>query len=89
MKRRTHSTARSCGLALLLAGAGLFLGSCNIVAPIGYILNGPEKVPKLFELDPKLVTVVFIDDSRGSVLPSRAVRIKIGETAENVLLNEA
>jgi hypothetical protein len=75
--------------AAVLAGAALMLGSCNIVAPIGYVIHGPEKIPAQYTLDPKKVTVVFIDDSAGSVLPSRAVRRKIGESAENTLLNEA
>jgi hypothetical protein len=78
---------RLAGLALL--GAGAVLGSCNIVAPIGYIVHGPEKIPEEYVLDTKRVTAVFIDDTRASVLPSRAVRSKIGETAENMLLNEA
>jgi hypothetical protein len=77
-------------LAAAALGAGMLpLGACNIVAPIGYLVHGPEKVPAAFDLDPKKSTVVFIDDSRASVLPSRAARRKIGETAESVLLNDA
>jgi hypothetical protein len=75
--------------ALALAAGALLMGSCNIVAPIGYLVHGPEKVPAVYELDPKKTTVVFIDDTRASVLPSRTVRTKIGEAAETVLLNDA
>lgn len=79
--------SRLAGVALL--GAGMALGSCNIVAPMGYIIHGPEKIPEEYVLDVKRVTAVFIDDTRASVLPSRAVRTKIGETAEGMLLNQA
>lgn len=75
-------------IGALFTGAALLLGSCNIVAPIGYIVHGPEKIPAQYKLDTKKVTVVFIDDN-ASVLPSRAVRRKIGESAENILLNQA
>ena len=77
-------------LAVAAVGVVLLpLAACNIVAPIGYLVHGPEKIPAAYELDPKRSTVVFIDDSRASVLPSRAVRRKIGEAAESVLLNDA
>ena len=77
-------------LAVAAVGVVLLpLAACNIVAPIGYLVHGPEKIPAAYELDPKRSTVVFIDDSRASVLPSRAVRRKIAEAAESVLLNDA
>lgn len=75
--------------ALSLGVGALLMGSCNIVAPIGYLVHGPEKIEAVYDLDPTKTTVVFIDDTRSSVLPSRSVRTKIGEAAEAVLLNDA
>lgn len=75
--------------AIALGAGALLMGSCNIVAPIGYLVHGPEKIEAVYDLDPAKTTVVFIDDTRSSVLPSRTVRSKIGEAAEAVLLNDA
>jgi hypothetical protein len=88
---KTPRATRRSGIlaAVCAAGASLVLGACNIVAPLGYIVHGPEKVAAAYTLDPKKTTVLFIDDTRSSVLPSRAVRTKIGQSGEAVLLNDA
>ena len=75
-------------IASLLAGAAGLLGAgCNIVGPAYYFIHGPEKAKKLYELDPKRTTVVFVDD-RSSRVPRRASRVAIGEQAEQTLLKE-
>lgn len=90
---KPHATTRprACSVlaALALAGVTLPLASCNIVGPAGYFIAGPEKIPAAYELDRTKTTVVFIDDTRGSVLPTKSIKRRIGEAAENILLNEA
>src|SRR5438105_2363696 len=72
----------SCAL-LALTPAG-----CNIAGPASFLILGPEKVPKVFDLDPEKRTLVFIDD-RVPYTPNRAVRRQIAEAAERALLDEA
>lgn len=82
---RSHRFSRP--LALLLAAAALTSAGCNIVAPIFYLVHGPEKVKKVYTLDEKKTAVVFVDD-RQSKIPRRALRVAIGEQAEKTLLRE-
>lgn len=63
-----------------------FAGGCNIVAPFYLLIHGPEKVQAQYDLPRDRPTVIFIDD-RGSHLPRRALRLKIGQDAEKVLLS--
>jgi hypothetical protein len=67
---------------LFLAPAG-----CNIAGPAAFLISGPEKVPKVFDLDTSKRTLVFIDD-RASRLPNRAVRREIADAAQQALLDE-
>jgi hypothetical protein len=67
---------------LALAPAG-----CNIAGPASFLVMGPEKVSKVFELNSEKRTVVFVDN-RASKLPNRAVHREVSETAERVLLDE-
>jgi len=69
----------------LLVGMGGTLASCNIVAPIGVLLHGPEKVPKQFELPRERSLVVFVDD-RLSRLPRRPLRSTIADQITTKLL---
>ncbi len=77
-----------------LAGAGIALGmligmlgsaGCNIVAPIGVLLHGPEKVPAQFTLPRERSIVVFVDD-RLSRLPRRPLRTTIADQITSKLL---
>lgn len=76
-KGRVLGWALACGVALT--------AGCNIVAPVFYIVHGPEKVPAQHELDPERPTVVFVDD-RANRLPRRAMRQTIGEAAQTALM---
>lgn len=80
-RRSKHLSAALAAVAIVLAAGG-----CNIVAPIALLVHGPEKSPALYTLDPARPTVVFVDD-RSSVLPSRAIRQRIAQAAEGVLLD--
>ncbi|MBC7772391.1 MAG: hypothetical protein H7210_07850 [Pyrinomonadaceae bacterium] len=71
----------------VLAIGLLCVSGCNIVAGAAYIVHGPEKVPKIYSLDPTKKTVVFVDDTV-PVVKSRMQRVKIATTAEGLLLNE-
>lgn len=79
--------ARSMALAVLVV-AMLSLPACNIVGGAAYLIAGPEKVPKLYDLDRTKKTVIFIDDRR-PVVNSRVNRVRIGTTAERRLLDNA
>lgn len=68
---------------LMLAAAG---AGCNIVGPAVYFIGGPAKVKPQFTLPDDRPAVVFVDD-RGSVLPTRATRQRIAQTAERTLLD--
>ncbi len=72
-----------CGLTL--TGLPLLAG-CNILGPAIYLVHGPEKVPKLYGLDEKKRTVVFVDDRRNQ-LPRRQLRQVMAEKAQNALLD--
>jgi hypothetical protein len=74
-------------LGALAVGAAMALASCNIAGPAFYLIHGPDKVKKLYELDKKKTAVVFIDD-RANHVPRRATRVAIGEEAEQTLLKE-
>lgn len=66
--------------------AATLMAGCNIVGPAVLIASGPEKTGALYELPPDRSTVVFIDD-RSSVLPSKAIRLRIAKAAEQALLD--
>jgi len=91
---RTITSARGASRTWLSAGAfvAAFMWliptpGCNILGPAIYLIHGPEKVPKLYTLDPKRRTVVFIDDRRNQ-LPRRSLRQVMAEKAQNMLLDE-
>jgi hypothetical protein len=74
-------------LALSLVAAMITLQGCNIVAPVYYLVHGPEKIKKVHALDKNKSTVIFIDD-RSNHVPRRSLRIMIGEEAEKTLLKQ-
>ena len=80
LSRITRAATAACVLCCTLATA-----SCNIVAPVAMIIEGPPKADAVAELDKSRPTVFFIDD-RDSVLPKRSLRDDIGTTAERTLL---
>ncbi len=81
----TQALAR---ILCLTATAGLLAApGCNIVAPIAYLVHGPEKVKKVYTLDKNKTTVVLIDDLNNNV-PRRALRVAIGEETEKTLLKQ-
>lgn len=69
--------------ALLVAA--LALAGCNVVGAAFYVVHGPEKVRKEFDLDKARPTVVFVDDLN-SVLPRRALRQTLADQVQNELL---
>lgn len=86
------STPKVCSRARLVCLAATFLGllcahGCNLVAPIYFLVHGPEKVPKSFTLDRSKTTVVFIDDRMNNV-PRRSLRVVIGEETEKAILKQ-
>lgn len=77
-----RTAAGLCVAAVLCAAA-----SCNIVGPAYLLVHGPEKVPAVYELDPTLPTVIFVDD-RGSRVSRRTLRLLMAQEAEKTLLGE-
>jgi hypothetical protein len=73
--------------ALSLSFAALTVAGCNIVAPVFYLVHGPEKTKKVYALDAKRPTVVFVDD-RANRVPRRTSRVLVAETAEADLLKQ-
>jgi hypothetical protein len=73
-------------IASLIAAVGAGLTGCNIVGAAYYIIHGPEKVPKQFDLPPDRPTIVFVDD-RANRLPRRSLRQTIADTAQKTLLD--
>lgn len=61
--------------------------SCNYLGPAVAIISGPPTKPAVYELDPNLTYVIFIDDLR-SRLPKRSLRDVIAGTAEETILSE-
>ncbi len=69
----------------VLLGAGALAG-CNIAGPALYLLHGPEKIPRVFELDKDRPTVIFIDD-RAMNIQRTPTRERIAAAAERALLD--
>lgn len=83
---RTPRRRKLAGLAAALTAAVWAMPACNILGPASYLVLGPEKVQKVYELDPNRPTVIFVDDRVPHT--SRPDRRLIGQTAEELLLNE-
>jgi len=79
--------SKSAVLALSLVAAAFAptIAGCNIIGPAYVLLHGPPKQPAQYTLDPERSVVVFVDD-RSNVLPRRALRQIIGESAQKSLL---
>ncbi len=63
------------------------LGGCNIVAPIFFLVHGPEKIPAAHKLEKARPTLVLIDDP-ASVVSRRQLRAEMGERLDKVLLEK-
>jgi len=92
IETNTYNKARRSVLSRVLSATALAtamscLPGCNIVGGAAYIISGPEKIPKMYALDPTKKTVVFVDDTV-PVVKSRMQRVKIATTAEQVLLSD-
>lgn len=85
-----HASRRSLSAVLLslvlLPVAGVQQG-CDYVAAGIYVLEGPPKVERQYELDSTRKIVVFVDDRSGA-MPRKGLRRLIGMSAEETLLKE-
>lgn len=70
-----------------LSASVTLLGSCNIVAPVAYAIQGPPTIDEVYKLDKDRTTVIFIDD-RMNRSPRRSLRIAAAEAAEQHLMQE-
>jgi hypothetical protein len=71
--------------AAALASAVSVLGSCNIVTPVAYAIDGPGQIEAEYTL-PVKKTVVFVDDPR-NILPRTALRTSIGDAVSFDLMD--
>lgn len=76
--------SRSFAILALWTLAALLPG-CNVVGAAFYVVHGPEKVKKEFELEKERATVVFVDDLN-STLPRRALRQTLADQVQGELL---
>lgn len=72
--RRIAARAAFIGIA---GGCAALLGSCNIVTPVAYAIEGPGKIDAEFKLNDKK-TVVFVDDPQ-NIFPRTALRATLGD----------
>lgn len=85
--RLNHKPVNPTTLAACLALAvAATLAGCNIAGPAFYFLHGPEKIPRLYELDKERPTVIFIDD-RAMNIQRTPTRERIAAAAERSLLD--
>ncbi|MEO1585014.1 MAG: hypothetical protein AAFR96_10655 [Planctomycetota bacterium] len=73
-------------LSFALVSALPFAGGCNIVAPLFFLVAGPDTYEAEHKLDDERATVVFIDDPRSRV-PRRALRLEMLKAVEESLLS--
>lgn len=81
-----RSLRRTFLLLLLLAPLMLELGGCNIVSAVSFVARPEPKTEALYTLD-DVPTVVFIDDRRNRISPTR-LRRTIAEEATTMLMEE-
>lgn len=87
MHRRPLHTIRPILLCACLGVAvTAALVGCNIAGPALYLIHGPEKIPRLYELDKERPVVIFIDD-RGMAIQRTPTRERIAAAAERALLD--
>ena len=72
--------------ACLVLAVVTTLAGCNIAGPAYYFIHGPEKIPRLYELNKERPTVIFIDD-RAMRIQRTPTRERIAAAAERSLLD--
>lgn len=82
----TWRTKQILGTVLLFCCL-LTLSGCNIIAPIFYFASGPPEVDQQFELPKESTAVIFVDDPN-SVIPRRAIRVAMIQSAEEDFLRK-
>lgn len=84
---RFHRLGMTAGA--LATGAVLLcsMASCNVVAPIAMIIEGPPKDEALFKLDSARPTLILVDDTL-NILPRPSFRQVMAKKAQELLLNE-
>lgn len=85
--RRAGPWRRAWAMPALILGVLPFLTSCNIVAPIAIIVEGPPKYPAQFTLDPQRPTLVLVDDSL-NVLPRLSLKQTMATRTQEILLEQ-
>lgn len=83
MRAARPTFTRLVAASLSVAIASL-LGSCNVVTPIAYAIEGPGKVDAEYTLANKK-SVVFVDDPM-NILPRTALRTSIGDAVSMDLM---
>jgi hypothetical protein len=74
---------------VLAMGASMLLSlaSCNIVAPVAMIIEGPPKDDAQFKLEKSRTTLILVDDTL-NILPRPRFRQTMATTAQEVLLKK-
>jgi len=80
---RSHRFAAIACVAAVAAIA--VVAGCNIIVPVGYILEGPASNDAAFTLPSEKRTVIFVDDTRND-LPRTSLRSRIGDTVVTSLM---
>lgn len=73
--------------AAALLGLACFLPSCNIVAPVMIVIEGPPTFEALYELNKERPTVILVDDNL-NILPRPRLRQVMAKAAQDALLKE-
>lgn len=72
---------------LMLGFMTLFLGGCNLVSPIAYILAPEPKIEALYALEDR-PTVVFIDDRENRVSPIALRRVIADRLSQELMMRK-
>ena len=78
-------TLTAAGAAAGALGLMSVLSSCNIVAPVAMIIEGPPSVDPQFKLDKDRPTLILVDDTL-NILPRRRLRNEMSKKAQDMLL---
>ena len=81
-RRRTTTLLLAACMPMLASASG-----CDYVAAGMYVIQGPPKIERQYELNQTRKTVVFVDDRAGA-MPRKTLRRLIGQGAEETLLAE-
>lgn len=73
-------------IVILLMAVPCLSAACNIIIPATYIIEGPPKVPAVFEL-PEKRTLVFVDDPKNR-MTRVALRAEVADRTERLLFDQ-